>query len=125
MSDLLAGDPLAGLWLGRVLVAMAATMNIDLGVGTPFVELGCTFHSPITPRCDLSMEVTVNRIGRSSLGFQVNGFQGSPERCFSGEFVCVFIDAIRVKSIPIPARMRANIRRFAERQESPFEDSTD
>ena len=97
-------------------------LNLDLGVGTPFVELACTFHSPITPRHDLSVEVTVTRIGRSSLGFRVSGFQGSPERCFSGTFVCVFIDAIRVKSIPIPARMRANILRFAERQDAPFED---
>ena len=98
-------------------------INVDLGVGTPFVNLTCAFHSPITPRHDLNVDVTITRIGRTSLACAVAGYQSSDEPCFSGEFVCVFIDSVRVEPIPIPKQMRANIRRFADAQGSPFEDA--
>jgi acyl-CoA thioesterase FadM len=69
------------------------------------------------------MDVTVTRIGRTSLACRVAGYQEAGKCCFSGEFVCVFVDSVRVKPIAIPPQMRANIRRFADAQGSPFEDS--
>ncbi len=99
-------------------------LNIDLGVGTPFVNLACTFHAPITPRHDLRMDVTVTRIGRTSLTCGVAGYQEQGKCCFSGEFVCVFIDSVRVNPVVIPKQMRANIRRFADAQGSSFDDSS-
>ena len=97
-------------------------MNMDLGVGTPFVELRNTFHAPITPRHTLDSAVLVSRIGRSSLALRVEGRQ-QDVHCYSGHYVCAFVDAVRMRPIAIPPRMRANIRRYAGRQGAPFEDA--
>ncbi len=101
-------------------------MNFDFGVGTPFVDLSCSFHAPITPRQPLDLEVTVERIGGASLAYLVEGRQAAsgagPRHCFTGRYVNVFSDAVAMKPLPIPAAMRANIVRFAERQGRPYED---
>ncbi len=97
-------------------------MNIDLGVGTPFVDIANSFQAPITPRQPLLIEVTVARIGRSSLACALEGFQEPAGRCFSGRYTCAFVDSVRVKPIAIPKRMRANIARFATAQGRPLED---
>jgi acyl-CoA thioesterase FadM len=69
------------------------------------------------------MALTVERIGRSSLATRVEGRQGHVH-CFTGTFVCAFVDAVRMCAIPIPERIRANIRSYAERQGAPFEDAS-
>ena len=97
------------------------TMNLDLGVGTPFVRLACEFVSPITPRERLDMQLTVTRVGARALHTHVRGAQGERD-CFHGDYVCVFVDAVAHKSIPIPDNMRRNIVAFARRQGSAFDD---
>lgn len=97
-------------------------MNMDLGVGTPFVDLRNTFHAPITPRHRLAMTVLVARVGASSLSVRIEGRQGAVH-CFTGSYVCAFVDAVRMRPIRIPVRMRANIRRYALDQGAPFEDA--
>lgn len=99
-------------------------MNLDLGVGTPFVEVSCSFRSPITPRCPLVIEVTVARLGQTSLTCALEGFQEG-RLCFTGNMACVFVDAVAFKRIPVPPVMRANIHRFAGQQGRPFEDAGD
>ena len=96
-------------------------MNLDLGLGTPFVELSCQFKAPVTPRHPLLLEVTVSRLGRSSLTCHVNGRQDD-RLCFLGDFACVFADSRRLKPVPIPPLMRANLQRFAARQGRSYED---
>jgi hypothetical protein len=44
-------------------------------------------------------------------------------RTLSERFICVFSDAVRMKPIIIPKRMRANIARFADAQARPLEDA--
>lgn len=97
-------------------------MNVDLGVGTPFVDLRLSFHAPITPRHPLLAAVTVARLGRSSLTCDVEGTQDGV-RCFSGRYVCVFVDALARRPIPVPPNMRACITRFAARQGVAYEDT--
>ena len=109
-------------WMKACLGVGWYEMNLDLGVGTPFVDLSCRFHAPITPRNDLVLEVTVAKIGGASLSLKVEGHQAPAGHCFSGDFTCVFVDAVRMKPIPIPDKMRANIRRFAANQGASFED---
>lgn len=97
-------------------------MNLDLGIGTPFVELACQFKAPVTPRHPLQMTLTLTRLGRSALTCHLDGRQNG-RLCFSGDFVCVFTGSVDLKPIPIPPLMRSNMQRFATRQGSPFEDA--
>jgi acyl-CoA thioesterase FadM len=65
-------------------------MELDRGVGTPFVSISMTMVHPITPRCRLICRVWPTKLGETSVGFHVDGMQDG-KLCFQGDFVCVFI----------------------------------
>lgn len=83
-------------------------MNLDYGVGTPFVRLEMDFHSPVTPRWPLDCQVAVTRLGRSSIGFRVTGRQEERD-CFTGNFVCVFVNATTFETLEIPDNLRTAV----------------
>ncbi len=83
-------------------------LNIDRGIGTPFVRVAVEFRSPITPRDTLATEVRVAKLGRSSLTFAVTGRVG--ERVvYEGELASVFISRSTGRSIPVPDEYRAKL----------------
>ena len=51
-------------------------LNLDRGVGTPFVHASLDFRSPVTPRDTLATTVLLARLGGSSLRFAVAGARG-------------------------------------------------
>lgn len=67
-------------------------LELDRGVGTPFVHLSMDFRAPVTPRHRLICKVAPTKLGSASIGFRVEGYQGGV-LCFEGSFVCVFTDA--------------------------------
>lgn len=81
-------------------------MNVDQGIGTPFVHMKFDFTAPITPRTDLQCHVKPVSLGNSSVTFSVIGTQNGTE-CFSAEFVSVFVSAPGFGKIPVPDRIRA------------------
>ena len=88
-------------------------MNIDSGIGTPFVHLSVDFRSPVTPRHALECQVRLLRLGESSVRFSVQGFQDET-LCFEGEFVEVFVDAkTHLSKIKAPASVREKIAHLA------------
>jgi len=86
-------------------------INLDHGIGTPFVNLGFDFHSPITPRSPLDVVVWVSRLGRSSLTHLVEGHQGN-RHCFTGTTTCAFVDTHTLASLAIPPNMRVSIEQY-------------
>lgn len=77
-------------------------LNIDRGLGTPFVHMSLDFRKPVTPRHELVCEVRLLKLGTSSVRFGVVGRQDGG-LCFEGEFVSVFVEAARhVKTTPPP-----------------------
>lgn len=83
-------------------------INLDRGVGTPFVHLAMDFHSPVTPRHILECEVTLKALGKASITHAVRAFQAGV-LCFSGEFVAAFVDAGVMKPRPLPDDLLAAI----------------
>ena len=81
-------------------------MELDRGVGTPFVHMSLDFRHPVTPRHRLLCEVAPTRLGESSIEFRVTGRQGGA-LCFEGRFVCVFIEAAEFRKRPAPPDIRA------------------
>lgn len=81
-------------------------LELDRGVGTPFVSMNLDFRSPVTPRHSLECEVWPSRLGTSSIEFKVKARQNGG-LCFEGSFVSVFITPGMFKSRPAPEDIRA------------------
>ncbi|SPF81617.1 acyl-CoA thioesterase [Pseudoprimorskyibacter insulae] len=80
-------------------------MEMDRNMGTPFVSMSMDFRSPVTPRHRLICKVWPNRLGTTSVGFHVDGYQDGT-LCFGGDFVCVFTQADAFRKMPPPERIR-------------------
>ncbi len=87
------------------------SLNIELGIGTPFVSLKFDFVAPVKPPKPLKIEVTVEKVGNSSLTHKLKGFQQG-RLCFEGETVAAFVDATTMKPIAIPPNIRECIEHF-------------
>ncbi len=66
-------------------------LNVDRGIGTPFVRMELDFRAPITPRDDLVCTVCLVHAGRTSVRHAVKGYQAQI-LCFEGTFVSAFVD---------------------------------
>jgi acyl-CoA thioesterase FadM len=85
-------------------------LHVERGVGVPFVRTEIEFQRPVRPRDALAVAVTVEKVGRSSVVFQVSGHaEGRNERCWQGRFTCVFANAKTGESTPVPEAYRAII----------------
>ena len=85
-------------------------MELDLGVGTPFVGLRMDFRSPVTPRHRLVCWVWPERLGRTSVTFRVDGEQDGT-LCFEMSGTSVFTDAAAFTKREPPEEMRAVVAR--------------
>ena len=81
-------------------------LELDRGVGTPFVCMELDFKHPVTPRHTLNCYVWPVHLGKTSIRFCVEGEQGGT-LCFAGFFTCVFIDARAFSKRQPPDDMRA------------------
>ena len=84
-------------------------LNVDRKIGTPFVHVEMDFVSPLTPKDQLAVEVRVDHLGTSSLGFRVFGYANDDRLSFRGHMVCAFIDIATKSKIPIPDEFRDRI----------------
>jgi len=85
-------------------------MELDRNLGAPFVSMKLDFRAPITPRHRLVCRVWPNRLGETSVGFRVEGWQDGV-LCFEGEFVSVFIVADKFRKTRPPERIREIVSR--------------
>lgn len=79
-------------------------MELDQNLGTPFVNMNISFKSPVTPRHRLKCRVWPNHLGKTSIGFHVEGLQNG-KLCFEGDFVSVFTNANTFKKSAPPERI--------------------
>lgn len=83
-------------------------MNVDHDIGVPFVHLSLDFRRTVTPRYKLVCEVTLLKVGDSSVRFRVTGNQGG-QLCFEGEFVEVFVKAGAHAKMPAPPGIKETL----------------
>jgi 4-hydroxybenzoyl-CoA thioesterase len=83
-------------------------LNVDEGMGTPFVHASLDFRSPVTPRDEIGTTVLLTRLGGSSLHIAVRGHtEGGTRLVYEGKLVCAFVDNRAMRAIPVPAHYRA------------------
>jgi acyl-CoA thioesterase FadM len=90
-------------------------LNIDRGLGTPFVHMRMDFRAPVTPRHPLVCEVIMKRLGHRSITLVVAGVQDGI-LCFEGEFVSVFVDAKAMKARTPPPDLVERIQQTTARR---------
>ncbi len=84
----------------------------DRKIGVPAVHVACDFKSPLRYGDVARIEVTVAKIGRTSVTFQyaiTRLADGVPVA--SIDHVCVVSDLVALKGIPIPPDVRAALAR--------------
>jgi 4-hydroxybenzoyl-CoA thioesterase len=82
-------------------------MNVDEKIGTPFVNVGLDFKSPVTPREPLDIRVLVARVGRSSVTCAVQGSGAeSGVLRFTGTATFVFVATADARPCDIPGAYR-------------------
>ena len=102
-------------WFRAVVGCGWYEMNMDLGIGTPFVKAGIDFKAPLTPRDGLRTTVLVERAGRASITFNVIGERDDGVRSFTGTLVCCVVAAGEMKPMEIPAPWRERIDHYTAR----------
>jgi acyl-CoA thioesterase FadM len=80
-------------------------MELDMGFGTPFVNMNLDFRAPITPRHRLICAVVPEALGHTSVSFRVEGRQNGT-LCFEGRFTAVFVRAGTLEKCPAPEAVR-------------------
>ena len=103
-------------WYKAVLGANWFELNLDHGLGTPFVHLENDFKFPVTARHDLELIVRVSRLGSRSLAHTIEGRQGGT-LCFTGSYASAMVAAVEMKAISLPPMMREAVERFVAAQD--------
>lgn len=84
-------------------------LNLDHGIGTPFVRVEFDFRSPLTPRDTLATEVRLVRLGGGSASFALAGRVGD-RLAFEAKLTCACVkltDGAAMTPIPWPPAFRA------------------
>lgn len=92
-------------------------LNLDHGIGTPFVTLGFDFRSPVTPRHPLEIGVSIAKLGNTSVSHAVTATQDGLV-CFTGNTTAVFVEAETMRPLPVPANIRRSIEHYIGLQET-------
>ena len=87
-------------------------LNTELSLGTPFVKLGMDIKCPLTPKDELEMPVLIEKLGRSSLTFNVVGLRNGNEVSFEARFVSSMVEKPALRSIRIPQEYRSKIEAY-------------
>jgi 4-hydroxybenzoyl-CoA thioesterase len=79
-------------------------------VGFPAVHADCDFKSPLRFGDTADIELTVTRLGDTSVTFQYRVFRGNPDGdavlCAQGTVVCAVVDLTRFRAVAPPAAVR-------------------
>lgn len=99
-------------WFRDVMQLDWYRMNTELDMGTPFVKIDMDIKNPLTPNDELEICVLVERMGRSSLEFNVVGKRNGEEISFESRFICSMVQKSTMQSISIPQELRQNVDQY-------------
>jgi 4-hydroxybenzoyl-CoA thioesterase len=89
-------------WTAAILGIDRRTMHIDMGLGMPTVSLNAEFAVPSRLGDLLDFEVTVTRVGNSSVDLAI-AISCAGEPRFAVRYTQVLIELARGQSLPWPA----------------------
>ena len=98
-------------WFSQGLEIDYALFVRERGMGLPMVKLECEFLAPIPMGNVLALELTVQRIGNSSITLSVRGTANARE-CLRATLTVVHTSLGPMRAVPIPDPLRQAMERF-------------
>ena len=95
-------------WFGEAIGFSFHEMHIQRRVGFPIVDTGCQFFRPCHLGDRLVLELTVARLGRSSIEFAIRGRVGDEEK-FRARHKVAMVSLDTLRAMPIPDDLRAKM----------------
>lgn len=99
-------------FMGKVAGHRWFEMNMDVGVGTPFVSVAFDVFKPITPRMVLKCPVFVEKVGNSSVTFRIEIYDEQDTLLVTGKTVNVFVDSEALTKTSIPREIRERLESY-------------
>lgn len=99
-------------WYDEIAGITLYELNMEHDISCPFVHTEMSFAGPLRPGDELAVRVLVERMGRSSLVFRVDGSVGNSPARFTGRFIISFIAPSMMKSIPIPTEIAERVHTY-------------
>ncbi len=98
-------------WFGDAIGLTFNEMHIQRRVGFPIVNTGCEFFKPCHLGDRLVLELTIARLGRSSIEFSVVGRVGGEEK-FRARHKVALMSLDTLRALPIPDDLREKMQPF-------------
>lgn len=99
-------------WFGEAIGFTFNEMHIQRRVGFPIVNTGCEFFKPCHLGDRLVLELSILKLGRSSIEFSIRGRVGDEEK-FRGRHKVAMMSLETLKSLPIPEDLRSRMAPYA------------
>ncbi len=98
-------------WFGEAIGLTFNEMHIQRRLGFPIVNTGCEFFKPCHLGDRLVLELTIARLGRSSIEFSVVGRVGGEEK-FRARHKVALMSLDTLRALPIPDDLREKMQPF-------------
>jgi 4-hydroxybenzoyl-CoA thioesterase len=95
-------------WFAQALELPFETLQVQRRIGTPIVSNSCEFYKPLRLGERLALELSVRKLGRSSIEFEITG-KVSGEARFQARHKIAMMSLDTYRSIEIPAEVRARV----------------
>lgn len=100
-------------WFGEALGFTFNEMHIGKRVGFPIVNTGCEFFKPCHLGDRLALELSIAKLGRSSIEFAIRGRVDDEEK-FRARHKVAMMSLDTLKSLPIPEELRAKMAPYVQ-----------
>jgi len=99
-------------WCEHGLGSSFREMHLHLGYGLPTVHVECSFLKPSELGEILQAQLSVNRLGTTSLHVEINLFGADAVQRVGAKMVLVLMDMKTRKGIPLPDQLRQKIQQY-------------
>ena len=84
--------------------------------GAPFVNIRCEYLRPISVGQTITMEVRIPRLGNTSIGYEILGFDENGVPCFESQMAACYIteESGSYRPTPFPDNLRSRILAYQE-----------
>ena len=86
-------------------------MHLERRVGFPIVNTGCEFFKPARLGDTLVLELSIAKLGHSSIEFRVSGAVGGEEK-FRARHKVAMVSLDSFRALPIPDDMRKRMQQY-------------
>lgn len=100
-------------WFGDALGFTFNEMHIGQQVGFPIVNTGCEFFKPCHLGDKLVLELSILKLGRSSIEFLIRGHVDNQDK-FRARHKVAMMSLKTLKSLPIPEDLRARMAPYGQ-----------